>query len=243
MWRFNIKLNAMRKALKNKRNMYGQVLDTCLNYQNAWGSVPAFEGIVERLQTKIALFDTTNKERLQIDTSETVVKNNNLKALTDEVYTLVKIIRAIGLANDDKTLAAQYDVRKTVFRVGGARTITNRFNLVLDKAEELIVELEPYGIDTAHVIELKLRTDQLMEEINTPRKRILRKKILTRNLDLIAVEIDQIIRQELDGLVELIGQESPEFFNAFQSARSIVDLKSRRENNASGDNPVPFDTD
>lgn len=223
--------------------MYGQVLDTCLNYQNAWGSIPAFEGIVEKLRTKIVAFDATNRERLEIDTSQTIVKNNNLKELTDEIFMVVKIIRIIGLANDDKALFEQYNVRKAVFQVGGARTITNRFKMVLDKAEELIVELEPYGIDTAYVIELKLRTDQLMEDINGPRKRILRKKILTRNLDLIAVEIDQIIRTELDGLVDLVGQDAPEFYNAFQNAKSIVDLKNRRENNTSGNNPVPFDTD
>lgn len=243
MRRFNTKFNVMRKILKNKRNMYGQVLDTCLNYQNAWGSIPAFEGIVEKLQTKIVAFDATNRERLEIDTSQTIVKNNNLKELTDELFMVVKIIRIIGLANDDKALFEQYNVRKGVFQVGGARTITNRFKMVLDKAEELIVELEPYGIDTAYVIELKLRTDQLMEDINGPRKRILRKKILTRNLDLIALEIDQIIRTELDGLVDLVGQDAPEFYNAFQNAKSIVDLKNRRENNTSGNNPVPFDTD
>ena len=62
-----------------------------------------------------------------------------------------------------------------------------------------------------------------------PRKAIADSTAATAELVTLFVQVDEVFYNQLDPMVETLQESNPAFYNAYQSARTIVDAAASRE--------------
>lgn len=220
----------MDNGMKNKRNMYNVVLETCKDHVEIWENIPEFEKGLTLLESKLDEFTATAKNRL-LDTKHiTKMKASLMAELYNKVYSVVKIIRAYALTVEDDKLLVEYSMTKESLIKGGAKATVSRYSNVMRKAEELAISLEGYGLTPQFLQELKQQVIEANDVIMEPRLRILKRKSQTRRLKELSEEIDTLIYIKLTAMVDLLQYNHPSFFDQFMDARNIIDLRARRAN-------------
>ncbi len=93
-----------------------------------------------------------------------------------------------------------------------------------------------YGITQTKLTALKKKIDAFEASLAKPRQQIAESSAATQTLQAQFAEADTILNKRLDKLVYQFKESAPDFFNAYQTARSIVDLRGSRKTN---DTPTP----
>lgn len=223
----------MKQRWKNKRNMYSVVLTTCKKHQAVWSNVPEFVATVSELESKLAEFAQTSEERLQDTSSITKNKDKLIDNLHEKVYSVVRTIEAYALKEGLDELAMEYNITKASLIEGGAKVTINKFNNVVKKATKLASDLEPLGITSQFLQEFTQEVDDARKVILKPRLAIVKRKMLTKKLEELIDEMDEIVYKHLTGMVRIIQFEHPMFFAEFMEARNIIDLRGPRKNDGS----------
>ncbi len=98
-------------------------------------------------------------------------------------------------------------------------------------ATEQIANLADYGITQAKLTALKKKIDAFEASLAKPRQQIASGSATTQNLQAQFAEADAILNKRLDKVVFQFKASAPDFFNAYQTARSIVDIRGTRKPN------------
>lgn len=223
--------------------MYTVVLQTCNEFAPVWSNTPAFVNSVNRLESKLLDFTAVAEQRI-LDTKHiTKKKAALLNDLHDKVYSVVKLIRAYGIASGDESLVQEYQINKVSLLKGGAKMAVNRFKNVLTKAAELITPLEDYGLTSQFIQSLEQQVTDLKVIIWEPRMRIIQRKAQTRTLHKLIEEMDVIVYGELSGMIEVFQYDHPTFYEQFMDARNIIDHSGPRRTNQQPPTPGVHNSD
>lgn len=218
----------MKATQSNKLRRY-QTLEGVLEQHSAvWSPLPAFARAVTELSGIIPQVTDAlqTQSRAYGSTQE---KEAALAALGDAAHEVAGAVFSCAAENADYKLMCRVKFSRTDITKGRESVVVARCRDIHAAASEDVAALADYGVNAAKLTAFKKKIDGFEALQTQPRQDISNRSAATQQLRQLLRQADEILRKRIDPLVVQFKASAPEFYNAYQAARSIVDAPGARE--------------
>jgi len=212
----------MTRKQREKSKMYLMVQDFLSENQTIWGSVPRFVDAVQLFNTKLEQI-RINSEQQSSFTVGVLPQRNKFKSDTLIIAFQVRLaLRALAVDLEDMEMYVKMKGSRSSMFKGSNMEILLRIDIILNMTSEHANQLSEYGITTEILEDLQSRRNELTVGIFSPGKAIIKRKDMSSILSNHFKETDKLLKDKIDGLVEIFRISQPEFYNSFQNVRKVV---------------------
>jgi hypothetical protein len=228
----------MNSNQSNKLRAYQAVELVLETNQTTWAGLPAFvtaagefSGVIAEIlalaQTQASREGAANE------------KAYALEALGDAAFEVGAALHAYAVTLQDFALEGRVDFSRSTIVYGREAAVLARVRDIHAAATEQLAKLADYGITQAKLTALKKKIDAFEASLARPRQQIAAGSAATQSLQGKFNEADEILNKRLDKLVYQFKGSAPDFFNAYRTARSIVDIRGTRKSDKADATPTP----
>lgn len=219
----------MNKRLNNKVQMYQATETVCTQYGNAWSGNSAFTGAYTEFTTLVAGITGTLSAASAATNGITSDKATLHGALAEELYIVSSAVYAYASRTNNLTLRQTVDfaeadldnIRQTdLLRIAGE---------VIAVAGQYIKDLVSYNITQTDVDALQQLATRYETAVPEPRAAVTVRMAAGDKLTGLVAQADDLLKNQMDRLVEPYRRTAPDFYNAYQNARYIVNYGTRHE--------------
>ena len=138
---------------------------------------------------------------------------------------------------NNQDLLALTDVSRSDLDKMDAEALSNRATSVLAQANANKTELASLQVTPANIDELSQALTDFNEAKAGPRQATAERSAQTGALPALVREANDILRNQIDRMMNLFSRSHPDFVAAYKSARLIVDRAATRTAKAAGSTP------
>lgn len=225
----------MNKVQTNKFRAYNTVDAVLDAHEATWTPLAAFAAGVSRFKGIIVEI----QDSAQTQASRTGAANEKsyaLEALGNAAFETAAAVHAFAVAQRDYELEGRVDFSRSSVSLGRETAVVSRCRDIHAAATAHVADLADYGITAAKLTALKKKIDAFETSISKPRQQVAESSAATVSLAEQFNEADEVLKKCLDKLVYQFKVSAPDFFNEYQTARSIVNIRGGRKTN---DTPTP----
>lgn len=226
----------MKSKIVNKLNMYHAVSLVCQTHTSAWDTTPAF---VQGYDAFVAKVTALEQQAYQHTQSLVGVRENKdvfRETTIEKAEVIANALRSLAAFSGNSMLKSAMRFQHTQLEKSNATRLIQYLDSIIEAAGSHIIELPDYGVSQTKLDELIVLRDQLTHQLSATRNALVVRKSLTTNLEQLAKEIDQLLKNALDKLVLVLKADSPQFFLQYTAARVIVDHRGKTHKPK---NPLP----
>lgn len=231
----------MKTMQINKLKMYKSVLTVCAHHQAIWQENPAFAAAVASFDSKVGIVTNLVNNQLQSSKGVTAAKRHSLNATVDKALVVSNVVGAYALGANKTELLMRNLYSKTEWIKGNAITRVEHLRRLHQDATELIDALTNFGLTQQALDDLMVHILAYEELVKQPRIAIINHKHTTSLIRQEMATIDSIINGQLDRIIYVFKESHPAFFDKFQTARIIIDIKGKRSGFQEPDDGDPID--
>ncbi len=224
----------MKKTTSNKLNMYRNIHAVLTKHQSAWETVPAFAAAVTTFNGRLDLLQIRLVEQDTATDGVGAKKQKQLAELREQMLIVHNALRLYGKAAGNHALEERNKMTKSDIGRLNISKLTVQCGELKQDLDTFGAELVSYGITGEMIAELTPVLENIDELNISTRQAILSRKSVTKSIKDLEVSLDSLLRDELDDLLLVFKTSQSEFFNAFKSARMIIDYGHKGK---SGDDP------
>ena len=212
----------MKKNLSAKLNSYLSLQALLVGSKSTVAALPALEEAVDGLVDFILEINLNVK--IQASPSGAAdAKRDALITLGDAAYSVAGSVLSYADKHHDLLLAAKVKFPRSGITAGSANAVVARCQGVIDAATENLAALGDHGVTTEKLKVLK-QALKLYDAVRVlPRDAIGAAGAATKALDRIFPQVDRLLNNQMDRLVWQFRETTPDFYDKYQTARSIVD--------------------
>lgn len=211
----------MNKSQSSKLNSYLNVQAVLAANPDLVATLPALDTAADEL----AEFITNINANVQVQTSLSGAAEAKAEALTslgDLTYEVAGGVLSFADAEGDLALAGRVRLSRTAVTDGSANAVVARCQDVIDAATEHLASLANHGVTQAKLTTLKQRLKSYDALRVLPRQARAASAAATRQLEKLFPEVDRLLSQRIDKLIWQFRAGTPEFYEKYQVARSVV---------------------
>jgi hypothetical protein len=183
--------------------------------------IPAFETAADDFIAIIpeirALAQTQSSKTGAADEKAAVLED-----LGNAAFTVAAAVRAWASASSNKDLARRVNFSRSEIAGGRESEIVARCQDIWAAATANVDALPDYGVNAPRLTALKKKIDAFDAIQSKPRQKIASSSAATKALTKLFKQADVILNERLDTLVVQFRESQPGFYNAYKTARSIV---------------------
>jgi len=225
----------MKIIQNNKLRAYSTVDAVLDTHEPKWTSLPAFAAGVARFKGHIA--EIQELEQTQASRSGAASeKSYALESVGSAAFEVCAAVHAYAVVQQDYALEGRVDFSRSSITLGRGSSVVGRCRDIHAAATAHVADLADYGITAAKLTALKKKIDAYEVSLSKPRQQVATSSAATVSLAEQFTEADTELNKCLDKLVYQFKDSAPDFFNEYQTARSIVNIRGGRKTN---DAPVP----
>jgi hypothetical protein len=215
------------KAIQSDKLKRIQTLNGVLDeLEETWNTLPAFARAVTELET--VTLEITEAAQVQLSAPDvTAEKRIARTSLTNNAEEVAAAVLAYAEENDDAELAGRVDFSRSKITRGRDSTVVARCRDIHAAAVEIVTSLTDSGVTTAKLTALKKQIDGFEALHTKPRQNQARRSAATRRMPILFEKADRIVNRRLNKLVLQFKTSAPAFFNAYQTAVTIVNTAGR----------------
>jgi len=197
----------------------------------------AFQQTFNKFKANIAATTNTAQQKSAALTGIAADKNNARQRLCKFAASIAGVIYAYASANNNETLKQEMNLPVTTLVRTRDEALAPRCQMIHDRAQTNLVALDDYGIKAAQLENLQTAIDNYSPETSRPRHAVSSRKTANANLAVLFKEND-ILKNQMDKLIELYHAAYPDFVQIYESTRIIVDppTKPRKTEDKSNTN-------
>ena len=172
----------------------------------------------------------------------TAAKNSALDALVDETMLVANAMYAIGRKTDSEELKVQCRLNASDFSRLRENEIEQMCVSIHSLAQEHAEALVPYGISSGSFADYSGMLDNFRKQADAQQTKIAESKAARELLSDAFDAADDILREDIDRLIELVRKSDEELLIRYKAARTIRDLggsHAARTNGENGAEEVP----
>lgn len=212
----------MNNRQENKLSMYNVVLKVLDKNSAQVGSVAALATGKSNFASAVQSVRKTNLIQEKTTKGKTEDKQDMKEALSDEAYTLAAAVQAYAATiNDNNLYELVHYSRSTLLGMEDER-LPQVCTLILTTANEHATALVDFGVDAAQLTDFDTAIVEWDTESTEPRTAISERVAATGELPVLFAAADEILKKQLDKLMEKFRKLDPPFYNTYKSARKIV---------------------
>lgn len=211
----------MNANQSNKFNSYLAV-KAVLEGTDVWESLPAFAAGAEELDEIIVAIQG-NAQTQTSQNGAAAEKAQAFQVLVDAAYEVAAATRACAVASNNKELAKRVDFSRSDVGKGRDTSVVARCQDIWTAATENVGSLGNYGVTSAKLNALKKKIEDFQSVQAKPRQGKATSSSATKELSKLFRRADELLNDQLDGLAVQFKGTQPAFYNAYKTARVIVD--------------------
>lgn len=223
--------------------MYKAVRAVIENHEAVWTNLTAFSQSRDAFIQKLNALEQKSYAQSLALVGVSAAKDAKRQIAIEKTFAISSGMVAFATMNNNPMLLEQMHIKKNTILQASKTNLLLIMDRVIAKATEFGNELTDFGVDQESVTELQTLRDELEAQLNAPRNAIVERKGHTQQIKALRVELDKIIKFQLDKLMLLFEAEHPEFFAAYTNARVIVDHKNRSGSGGASDDGQPPERD
>ena len=233
------KHNNMNSNQSNKLRAYQAVELVLETHAAAWASLPAFATAVGEFTAVLPEINALAQTQASREGASNE-KAYALAALGNAAFEVGAAVHAFAVTTQDYALEGRVDFSRSTIGYGREASVLARVRDIHAAATANLAKLADYGVSQTKLTALRKKIDAFEASLARPRQQIAESSAATQTLSQQFTAADTILNKRLDKLVYQFKATAPDFFNAYQTARSIVDLRgSRKPNDTPTPTPVP----
>ncbi|MCU4176394.1 hypothetical protein [Carboxylicivirga sp. N1Y90] len=206
---------AMFKAVKNVFDTYPTELNLIKALE---GFIVDFDALLVKIEAahQVQQGNTTGNRQLKLKEEAEMIQATVQVAGTMFVYAQV---------NELPDLQAKCAVSASQLeRMSDEKVRATCLN-IYEEAHKLGDALTDYGKTAEDVAQLKKEIDDFAAIISSPRSAIVTRSQATKELAILTKDCNDLLRNKIDKLVELLKDSQAKVYNTYRAARVIVDLR------------------
>jgi hypothetical protein len=215
----------MKKLLKTRLKAMEAVLGVCLEYPMVIMLILALENAVTSLGLKIQSIIATEGKQQMNNKGVTLTKKQLKKIMLNMGKGIASAIQAYSKTISDRTLFEKMRFPKGIYMAGSAENAISACRNIYEIVSAIpALERDKFGVSDAVLLSFKNTTDDF-ETKGAPstRKVIVKKTALTKMLDILTGEGNEIMRNEILKLAEQLQEEHPEFYIEVNQAAKLIE--------------------
>jgi hypothetical protein len=214
----------MNTREKNKLTMY-QAVEAVMNQnKETVNTLPALAEAATGFSQSIAGILQRNQEHLGVAQGAIAAKNNSLDDCVEHAFRLGNAIYALGRKTNNEQFKsgiylAQYEIERM-----RETDIVQYCSRIADLAKECPADFTSGAIIAQEIEGLNKALDTYHQQAGTKEVKIAESKASRKSLSESFDKADEILKSDIDTLVEVIKTSNDDFYKQYQAARSIRDL-------------------
>jgi hypothetical protein len=211
----------MNQSKENRITMFKSV-DAYLRLEGVWSTLNALAAVVQIFRDHLGELDL-------IATAESTQSGaSNRKAdmrdkLEDLLYLISEALGVMAHTSGNHDLQALTSMSRSDLSSLGAEQLSNRAEVLAEQAGGNLTALAPMNINQAFIDKVVTAANDFRDAKDEPRATAARR---TKNAEALASkirEINDLLRNQMDRLVNLCLPTNPEFVAGYRAARVIFD--------------------
>ncbi len=218
----SLNIFSMEKVQVNKSRMYGSV-DKVLDDNSK--IVALFDDLLaahQKLKESRLIIDQNRQVQVDNTSGMTITKSVLRTKLTDRVLQFSAVVEAYATSKKDDTLRIRaHYVRSDLNKKPDSILYDIGFYL-MQHADPIRADIAKYSVGDNEFIEMQRLLDEL--RLTIPQRRVATgyAKVSTINIGDEFSTVDKLLKETMDSLMRPFHFTHPDFFNAYMSARKIV---------------------
>lgn len=217
----------MKKSDLNTLSMAQAVLAVLKLFIAKIGLAPKLQELLDLLTDLVTKYHDKNK-KMVLENDFASIKQKSRDALILAADILISQMKLYAAMEKDLITTNQLNLYyNDLYKVSGDM-LADRCTKVADVATALGVKLTGYNVTPVIVTDFRTLIGGFSELISAPRMDITARAATKKDMENIIREIRALLNDKMDLSMNSIKKSEPEFFNAYTSARVVVDLKGKR---------------
>ena len=216
----------------NKLAMYTTTLGLLKSSEEKTASVPAFAATQEKFDDLVTQIKTKDKERLGKTTGKSAAKDEAEDALVTATVMIASALVAYARKIGNTQLKEKARVSESYLRRVRSNEQVNIAKLTYDLALANAEGLVEFSVTPTMLADFKSRIaayEAAIEDLGTG----LAARVGARTaLGDLFIQADDLLKEEVDSLMELLRLKEPELYNDYHAARVIKDIGIRHKKGA-----------
>jgi hypothetical protein len=202
-----------------------------------WNTMTRLQAAMTKVDAKIVEIDAAAQQHETPD-GATVDKEEARDALEDVMFLACEALSVVARDAGDNDLAALTRVTRTTLDRMGEEELSNRAAAVLAQANTHKTELAALQVTEANLDEFSDALTEFNATKAGPRTATGARVALTESLPRLVREATDILRNEVDPLVNLFSRSNPDFVRRYENARVIVDRAATHKSKTGSTTPT-----
>jgi len=215
----------MKKTLSAKLNSYLATQNLLVGAKTTVAAVPALQEAIDEL-VEFILEINLNAKIQASPSGAAAAKRDALNDLGDAAFEVAGGVLAYADKSGDAILAARVKFARSTVVAGSSNAVVARVQDIIDAATENLDSLADHGVtnDKLKVLKNALKAYDAVRVL--PRSAIGAGAAATKALERLFRQVDRLLENQVDRLVWQFRASTPEFYDKYQTARSIVSAGS-----------------
>ena len=214
----------MNAKEKNRIAMYLAVIAVLEQRKESIATIPALVEIIGQFDALVADIIARNQKHETITAGVVAIKNGILDTMSATTLRFAKALYALGRKTGNEQLKEECDVTMTDI-VRRRQGETEQYCLrIAELAGSHASDLEAYGIATGEIGEFVKATEAFREATDSRDRKFTESKATHQVMHDTFRIADDILREDLDTILETLKEKEPDFYLQYKAARNIRDL-------------------
>jgi hypothetical protein len=184
-------------------------------------ALPALARAAEELDELLSEIDAQAQKQKALS-GASLEKAAALQALGDLAHEIASAVHACAAASGNQDLAGRVSYSRLDWSRGADKTIIGRAQNLHEVASSVIDSLVEYGVTPAKLANLQKRIVAFREAHPAPRQRVTASSAATKEIRNLLNQASALLKEQIDRLMVQFMTSTPEFYNAYVSARTVV---------------------
>ena len=223
----------MTKVEQNKFAMYCAIESILGNFTSDIETKPLLKDIADAFKSDLQEIRDKDNTYLNVKKGSTADKDSAEEELIEELLAKGGALHVIARKKNDGNLKLLSDVKRSNLKHLRDTELMQRAKLILESFKENQEELKNHGMTDTSLTELENAVNDYEDAVNNRDTKHAEGKASRKDLKALFTETDDILKNELDRLMEMVKDDSEEFYNQYKAARTIKDLGFRKKQTSS----------
>ena len=212
----------MDRAQTNRVTMFKTVAGFLDQNNSVWSGMASLAAAVQQFKDKIGAIDAAAQKQ-ETPSGAADDKAAARDALEDVLFLICEALGVLGHTSNDNELLALVDLTPSGLDKLGEEELANRATTILARANAMKSELAALQVTQANLIELEGALHNFQATKAKPRAATAERAAQTESLPSLVRDGSNILRNQIDRLVNLFRRSNSNFVAGYRSARVIVD--------------------
>lgn len=217
----------LNKHQENKLSTYEGVLNILKDNEDKTSTVTGFSESVTELDSVVSKIKLKAAEKADATSGKTAAKYLAEDGLISALLPVSASLVILGRREKDMTLKEKATVTESGLRRMRDTELSTKANSIYELAASRATDLQARGVTAEKLTALKAKIETYDQTLSARESSVSERMGASQSLVDLFKEADSLLDEEVDGLMEHVRDDYPQFYNEYFAARMIKDAGTR----------------